>query len=65
MLQTTYIFTLAFIWQLGLIEVGSVGMLYLHVTYIHLRSSGIYKINIKKKYIYIYILQACREHRDN
>ena len=49
MLQTTYIFTLAYIQQLGLIEVGSVGTLYLHVTYIHLRSSDIYKINLKKK----------------
>ena len=26
------------------------GTLCLHVTYIHLRSGGIYKINIKKKY---------------
>ena len=63
MLQTTYIFTLAYIYQLGLIEVGSVGALYLHVTYIHLRSSGICKINLKKKEKYI--LQACREHIDN
>ena len=54
MLQTTYIFTLAYIYQLGLIEVGSVGTLYLHVTYIHLRSSGIYKINLKKKKKNIY-----------
>ena len=35
--------------RLGPIEVGSVGTLYLHVTYIHLRSGNIYKINIKKK----------------
>ena len=44
--------------QLGLIEVGSVGTLYLHVTYIHLRSGNIYKINIKKK-----VLQACDDVR--
>ena len=33
----------------------------LHVTYIHLRSSGIYKIYKHKEKI----LQAFREHRDN
>ena len=33
--------------RLGPIEVGSVGTLYLHVTYIHLRSGHIYKINIE------------------